>query len=77
MDLFSYGLGVLFGWLFPTTSDILSKMSIGTTSIPIAVGLIIMMYPPLTKVNYKWIGGVFSDRGSCYDCISEYCASYE
>jgi arsenite transporter len=56
------GLGVAIGWLFPTTSDLLSMMSVGTTSIPIAIGLIIMMYPPLAKVNYKRIGGVFSDK---------------
>jgi ACR3 family arsenite transporter len=56
------GLGVVIGWLFPTTSDLLSKMSVGTTSIPIAIGLIIMMYPPLAKVNYRRIGGVFSDK---------------
>jgi len=56
------GLGVAIGWLFPTTSNLLSRMSIGTTSIPIAIGLIIMMYPPLAKVNYRRIGGVFSDK---------------
>jgi arsenite transporter len=56
------GLGVAIGWLFPTTSGLLSHLSIGTTSIPIAIGLIIMMYPPLAKVNYRRIGGVFSDK---------------
>jgi ACR3 family arsenite transporter len=56
------GSGVVIGWLFPTTSNLLSMMSIGTTSIPIAVGLIVMMYPPLAKVNYKKIGGVFADK---------------
>ena len=56
------GLGVVIGWLFPTASDLLSRMSVGTTSIPIAIGLIIMMYPPLAKVNYRRIGGVFSDK---------------
>jgi arsenite transporter len=56
------GLGVVIGWLFPTVSELLSRMSVGTTSIPIAVGLIIMMYPPLAKVNYRRIGGVFSDK---------------
>jgi len=56
------GLGVAIGWLFPATSELLSRMSVGTTSIPIALGLIIMMYPPLAKVNYRKIGGVFSDK---------------
>jgi ACR3 family arsenite transporter len=56
------GIGVAIGWLFPNTSDLLSRMSAGTTSIPIAIGLIIMMYPPLAKVNYRRIGGVFSDK---------------
>jgi len=56
------GLGVLIGWFFPAASNLLSQMSVGTTSIPIAIGLIIMMYPPLAKVNYKRISGVFSDK---------------
>ena len=56
------GLGVWIGWLFPSTATLLSRMSVGTTSVPIAVGLIIMMYPPLAKVNYRRIGGVFADR---------------
>jgi arsenite transporter len=55
-------VGVGIGWLFPSTSGLLSRMSVGTTSIPIAIGLIIMMYPPLAKVNYRRIGGVFSDK---------------
>lgn len=56
------GVGVAVGWLVPTASDLLSRLSVGTTSIPIAIGLIIMMYPPFAKVNYRRIGGVFSDR---------------
>jgi ACR3 family arsenite transporter len=53
------GLGIFLGWAFPGISDALSKLSVGTTSIPIAIGLIVMMYPPLAKVNYKQIGKVF------------------
>ena len=56
------GLGVGLGWLFPALAKILSRLSVGTTSIPIAIGLIVMMYPPLAKVNYRRIGGVFTDR---------------
>lgn len=54
-------LGIFLGWIFPEISVILSKISVGTTSIPIAVGLIIMMYPPLAKVNYKELGKVFKN----------------
>lgn len=56
------GLGIAIGWLFPSASAILSRMSIGTTLIPIAIGLIVMMYPPLAKVNYRRIGGVLTDK---------------
>jgi len=54
--------GIVIGWLFPDASETLSLLSVGTTSLPIAVGLIIMMYPPLAKVNYRRIGGVFADK---------------
>jgi ACR3 family arsenite transporter len=56
------GLGIIIGRVFPSMSAVLSRMSVGTTSVPIAVGLIIMMYPPLAKVNYRRLGGVFADR---------------
>jgi ACR3 family arsenite transporter len=56
------GLGIGIGWCVPTAAALLSRMSIGTTSLPIAVGLIIMMYPPLARVNYRKVSGVFADR---------------
>ena len=56
--------GILLGYVFPEISDILSKESIGTTSIPIAIGLMLMMYPPLAKVKYEELGGMMKDTGS-------------
>lgn len=55
-------LGIALGFLFPGIPEALDRMSIGTTSIPIAVGLVLMMYPPLAKVRYEEIGRVFRDR---------------
>jgi len=50
-------LGVIVGFLFPESIAAMSgKSSVGTTSIPIAAGLILMMYPPLAKVRYEKIG---------------------
>lgn len=54
-------IGVMLGYFVPETSEALSKMSVSTTSIPIAIGLIIMMYPPLAKVNYRRLPEVFKD----------------
>ncbi len=55
------GLGIALGFIFPSFSESLSKMSVGTTNIPIAIGLIIMMFPPLAKVNYKLLPLVFKN----------------
>ncbi|PJO44707.1 ACR3 family arsenite efflux transporter [Lysinibacillus xylanilyticus] len=55
------GIGVLLSITMPNIGEALESMSIGTTSIPIALGLIIMMYPPLAKVKYEEMWRVFKD----------------
>lgn len=55
-------LGILIGYSSPNVPRLLESMLIGATSIPIAIGLILMMYPPLAKVKYEEIGLVFKDK---------------
>jgi len=55
-------MGIGLGYFFPNISQLSEKFTIGTTNIPLAIGLILMMYPPLAKVDYTLLPKAFQDR---------------
>ena len=55
-------LGVGLGYFFPNISTLTDSLSVGTTNIPLAIGLILMMYPPLAKVDYSLLPKAFKDK---------------
>lgn len=54
-------IGIAIGYFIPQSATSINSLSSGTTNVPLAIGLILMMYPPLAKVKYENMGEVFKD----------------
>lgn len=63
------GVGIGLGYFFPGFSNWLSSLNVGTTSIPIAIGLIVMMYPPFAKIKYNELSKVFVNKKALFTSI--------
>ena len=63
-------VGIAIGYFLPAVPVVITGLSVGTTSIPIAIGLILMMYPPLAKVNIRGAAEPSSGTQRCWGCRS-------
>lgn len=62
MDFYCHGFTVAIGVYLPQASSVLDQMSVGSVNLPVTFGLILIMYPPLAKVDYAALPQVFQDK---------------